>query len=204
MYSVAHAQAHARTTDAFHFLEGCLFRSKESSALTQGDLMTRPLRRRTLLIIGAVLAALVVVATVAFSIGLPGQKTPELAGPANSSSATAPPSSSAAPPPDSSASQPAIDARSVSQALQELAKDPARLMASDVKNAVSGNARDAIPNGSNVATEEESWAPDGLGGGTMIVTITPPNEPSQQYAAVMVKEDGNWKVFSTFVLGGTS
>ncbi|MBE4716585.1 hypothetical protein DAD99_00010 [Pseudarthrobacter sp. AB1] len=144
--------------------------------------------------LAGILAALSVATAVVIFIGLPGKKTVALE----------PPKTTSSPPPASFVPQPAADAPAVAQALQGLATDPAQLMASAAKTTVSGNIRDAVPTGSKIITEESSWAPDGLGGGTIFVTIAPPNQPARQYVAVMVKENGSWKVLSTFVLGGTS
>jgi hypothetical protein len=94
-------------------------------------------------------------------------------------------------------------AHQVAQALASLATDPQSLVASGAAGQVNGRARQAVPAGSTVAADERSWAPDGLGGGTMVVTVTAPRKPPVAYAAVMVSEGGRWKVLATFPLTTT-
>jgi hypothetical protein len=48
--------------------------------------------------------------------------------------------------------------------------------------------------------DEGSWAPDGLGGGTITVTVTPPGGKATTYTAVMITEGGRWKVLATMPL----
>jgi len=95
-------------------------------------------------------------------------------------------------------------ARQVAQALASLTTDPQSLVASGAAGQVNGRARQAVPAGSKVVVDEKSWAPDGLGGGTIMVTVTAPGEPPVTYATVMVPEDGKWKVLATFPLTTTS
>jgi len=91
-------------------------------------------------------------------------------------------------------------AQQVAQALASLSTHPQSLVASGAAGQVDGQARRAVPAGSKVAVDEKSWAPDGLGGGTILVTVTPPGEPPHAYAAVMVLERGQWKVLATFAV----
>ena len=48
--------------------------------------------------------------------------------------------------------------------------------------------------------DERSWAPDGAGGGSMLVTIRRPGGASTTYDAVMVQENGLWKVLATLAM----
>lgn len=91
----------------------------------------------------------------------------------------------------------AVQAHDAARALSKLASNPEELVASSAQSVVAGRARDAVPPGSKVAPDEESWAPDGLGGGTMYVSITPPGQPARDYFAVMTQEKGQWKVMAT-------
>jgi hypothetical protein len=90
--------------------------------------------------------------------------------------------------------------RQVAQALASLATDPQALVASGAAGHVDGRARQAVPAGSKVVVDEKSWAPDGVGGGTIKVTVTAPGKPPVSYATVVVFENDQWKVLATFPL----
>lgn len=90
--------------------------------------------------------------------------------------------------------------RQVAQALASLATDPQAFVAAGAARQVDGRARQAVPAGSRVVVDERSWAPDGVGGGTIKVTVTAPGKPPVSYATVVVSEDGRWKVLATFPL----
>ncbi|MFD0523869.1 hypothetical protein [Paractinoplanes durhamensis] len=89
----------------------------------------------------------------------------------------------------------------VAAALQRLSTDPGSLVSSAAAARVGADAGKAVPVGAVVSPDPGSWAPDGIGGGTMLVTITPPAGARTTYAAVMVSEEGQWKVLTTFPLG---
>jgi hypothetical protein len=135
-------------------------------------------KARTMAVAGVVVVAAGVVVG---ALALLQHRLPKAAGPA--AAATAP-----------------NQAHQVAQALASLATDPQSLVASGAAGQVHGRARRAVPAGSKVAVDEKSWAPDGLGGGTIAVTVTAPGEPPRAYAAVMVSERGRWKVLATFPL----
>jgi hypothetical protein len=59
-------------------------------------------------------------------------------------------------------------------ALAKLASDPASLVATGAGPQALAGARTAVPVGSRVVVSEGSFAPDGAGGGTVMVTVTPP------------------------------
>src|ERR1022692_1850100 len=88
----------------------------------------------------------------------------------------------------------------VAAALRKLATDPRSLVASGARPGVGGRARQAVAPGSTVVPDPRSWAPDGLGGGTMLVTITAPGRVPVSYYAVLVREAGQWKVLATIGL----
>lgn len=103
-----------------------------------------------------------------------------------------------APPPASgqsgAISAPAGQAQEVAAALSKLAEDPAALASGYLKKQVAADPAAAVRPGSKVEANPDSWAPDGIGGGTMIVTVTPPGGPAREYLAVVVKEPDGWKV----------
>ena len=87
-------------------------------------------------------------------------------------------------------------------ALARLAVDPASLVASGAGPEALAGARAAVPAGSKVEVAQSSWAPDGVGGGTVMVRVTPPQGAPVRYAAVMVREAGGWKVLATLPVTG--
>jgi len=94
------------------------------------------------------------------------------------------------------------DAALVAEALQKLETDPGSLMASGVEGMVLGEPGQAIAPGASVEVKDETWAPDGIGGGTIEVHIADPTGVSTSYLAVMVEEAGEWKVLATFPIEG--
>lgn len=56
----------------------------------------------------------------------------------------------------------------------------------------------ALPEGSILEPFEETWAPDGIGGGTINMVLRIPGEPDEYYLVVVVEESGSWKIMSTF------
>jgi hypothetical protein len=95
---------------------------------------------------------------------------------------------------------PGAQAHEVVVALAKLASDPATLVATGTGPQALAGARAAVPVGSRVVASEGSFAPDGAGGGTVMVTVTPPQGGPVSYAAVMVHEAGGWKVLATLPL----
>lgn len=108
---------------------------------------------------------------------------------------------SSTPAPGSAVSRDAAEAREAAAAVRALTTDPSSLVATGAEREVAGRATQGVPPGSEVAAEESSWAPDGVGGGTLTVTITAPGQPPTRYAAVMVHETSGWKVLATVPLG---
>lgn len=97
-----------------------------------------------------------------------------------------------------STGQPGLEeAAAVAAALEGLASEPDELVAADVRSAVGSRARQGVPAGSTVSANPASWQPDGLGGGTMTVTVTSPGQAAVTYSAVMVKQADGWKVLGT-------
>jgi hypothetical protein len=102
-----------------------------------------------------------------------------------------------------SQAQKQAQAQQVAAALRKLPTDPQALVASEAQAQVNGRARQAIPPGTRVIPDARSWAPDGVGGGTMLVTITVPKHSQVSYDAIMVSEGGQWKVLATIPVQGT-
>ena len=141
--------------------------------------------RRTLV---ALTAAVALIAGVTTWLGLrPAPPAAGRAAPAAVVDATAPSTTEA-------------DAAAAAAALSALATDPDSLVADAARPLVGAEARQAVPVGSIVTPDERTWAPDGVGGGTLAVRVTPPGGPAVDYAAVMVREAGGWKVLATLPL----
>jgi len=102
-----------------------------------------------------------------------------------------------------SANDPTAPAHDVATALNRLVADPDSLVASASRDEVGSRAGVAVPAGSTVEVDESSWAPDGAGGGVMMVTVSSPGQPPVVFATVMVLEAGGWKVLATVPTDGT-
>lgn len=89
----------------------------------------------------------------------------------------------------------ASDAETVAGVLVDLVSDPTAGAAAETESSV--NPAVAIPPGSKLLPDQTTWSPDGIGGGTMDVVLSTPGLPDQQFVAVMVREDGEWKVLGT-------
>jgi hypothetical protein len=133
-------------------------------------------RRKQLIIGGAVLAMLVgagVGTAVLVSGGDEQEQAPELAAPSKD------------------------DAQDVADALSKLPSRPQDLVATDVGSVVTAQARKAIPKNAQVTADPASWHADGLGGGTITVTVRIPGGATTVYTAMMIKERSGWKVLAT-------
>lgn len=98
----------------------------------------------------------------------------------------------------------ANQAREVAVALGQLATDPDSLVADGSRSHVGQRAQEGVPAGSSVEVDEASWAPDGVGGGTVEVTVSSPGLPTVSYVVVMVSEDGRWKVAATMPISDSA
>lgn len=90
---------------------------------------------------------------------------------------------------------PISDGEAAAAALLALTDDPAQGVAAAARQSFDPVV--ALPPGSKLTPEPDSWGPDGIGGGTMNVVLSVPEQPDTRYVAVMVKEDGQWKVLGT-------
>lgn len=102
-------------------------------------------------------------------------------------------SSTAAPPEESTGA-----GAEAAAALEALETDPESLLPTELAGTV--NFEEAIPPGTKVDADPDSWAPSEAGGGVMTVTLTLPDGSTSQVAAVMVEEAEGWKVLQTIPL----
>jgi ABC-type molybdate transport system substrate-binding protein len=102
--------------------------------------------------------------------------------------------------PSASAEPSGNQAHQVAEALGRLTTDPDSLVATGSREQVGQRAREGVPAGSTIEVDEASWAPDGVGGGTISATLRSPGQPPVTYAVVMVSESGKWKVAATIPL----
>jgi hypothetical protein len=96
------------------------------------------------------------------------------------------------------------EARSAAAALRNLSTNPTSLEASSVRSRVAGRENQAVPRGAIVVPNEKSWMPDGHGGGVMTVTVSRPGTIPINYAAVLVRDHGAWKVLATVPVSSDS
>jgi len=89
------------------------------------------------------------------------------------------------------------DARDVAAALAKLPSRPQDLVATDIRSAVAAKAREGVPKNATVSADQATWHADGLGGGTITVTVRVPGQPVAIYTAMMIKEASGWKVVAT-------
>jgi hypothetical protein len=97
----------------------------------------------------------------------------------------------------------AREAQRVADALRKLPDDPQALVASEAQGQVAGRARQAVPPGTTATPDEKSWSPDGVGGGTMLVTVAVPGHAPVTYDAIMVSQGGQWKVLATILVAAS-
>lgn len=102
-------------------------------------------------------------------------------------------------PPPTAIAQPTavarVEADEVAAALESLVHSPAAGAAEETRPTV--NPDTALPPGSKIIPDSSTWAPDGIGGGTMNVVLSLQGQEDRRYVAVMVKENGEWKVLAT-------
>lgn len=98
---------------------------------------------------------------------------------------------------------PAEVAAEVTQALEALETDPAALLPAELQEEFGADVDAALPVGTTVVADPESWEPSAAGGGVIMLELTFPDGTSQSVFAVMVQEDGAWKVLQTLPIEGT-
>lgn len=97
----------------------------------------------------------------------------------------------------SGSAAPAPEAAEVAGSLQDLVTQP-EVRLSKNAGVTAQQARAVFPTGTTVAADPTSWRPDGTGvGGVIEVSVSRPGKKPASYLAVMVKEDGIWRVLGT-------
>lgn len=150
--------------------------------------------RRRVLVAGSVLAVAGAAAAFAISSGDDSARIPQTGAGGGRTTAA---QTTAAQTRSSPTSEDEQQARQVKEALVRLPDDPAALLPAEGSGQTAASARAAVPEGTTVAVDERTWAPDGLGGGVVQVTLRTPDGERTPYVAVMVQEQGEWKVLST-------
>lgn len=91
----------------------------------------------------------------------------------------------------------------IATAVAALSSDPAKVMAR-AAGLTAEQARIAVPVGADVHADPKTWAPDASGeSGIILITVDPPGGGQEvDYAAMMVREDGQWKVLATIPMRG--
>lgn len=87
------------------------------------------------------------------------------------------------------------EAAEVAAALTALTDDPSAGVAAAAQESFEASV--ALPPGSKLTPEPSSWAPDNDGGGTMNVVLSIDGVLDSRYVAIMLEEDGHWKVLGT-------
>ncbi|WP_375405912.1 hypothetical protein [uncultured Amnibacterium sp.] len=87
------------------------------------------------------------------------------------------------------------EGRDASNALTKLTSDPGSLVPKDQKRSV--NIADAVPTGSTIQVQANSWAVASRTSGTLVATLTSPGHMAATYLVSMLKEDGRWVVLGT-------
>jgi hypothetical protein len=87
--------------------------------------------------------------------------------------------------------------------LERLPSDPGAAIATGMRG-LTPDPRAGVPAGWVLKAEPRTWSPDGMGGGTMAVTLTPPGGPATEYLVYLTDEGGSWKVVATLPVEGTA
>lgn len=86
----------------------------------------------------------------------------------------------------------------VAAVLRALPADPVAGAASTVRDLVAMDLETAVPPGATIEAEPSTWIPTGPDSGTIAMAMVVPGETStRSYIAVMVSEEGAWKLEST-------
>lgn len=83
------------------------------------------------------------------------------------------------------------------EAIAKLATAPRTVLAPEALKEFGDRLATAIPPGSSFEPVAGSWSPDKIGGATMIVEAKLPGQPAAQYAVVLARQDGQWKILAT-------
>lgn len=81
-----------------------------------------------------------------------------------------------------------------------LTNDPATVMSPEAEF-TEDQAREGLPQGSDVKVHADSWSPVGASrSGVVVITVTQPSGLEGSFAAVVQLEGEEWKIISTFPL----
>lgn len=94
-------------------------------------------------------------------------------------------------------------AADVTQALEALESDPASLLPVELQEEFGPDINAALPEGTTVSADPDSWEPSDAGGGVIVVELTYPDGTTESVFAVMVQEGNAWKVLQTLPIEGT-
>jgi hypothetical protein len=83
----------------------------------------------------------------------------------------------------------------VSSTISKLPADPGNLVS--LSSPFRSVLETAFPSGTTARTVEGSWTSEDDSQGVVQVDISRPGAPNEKYAAMMVREDGQWKVLAT-------
>ncbi|MFB9714386.1 hypothetical protein [Arthrobacter methylotrophus] len=83
----------------------------------------------------------------------------------------------------------------VAEAVQSLPADPADYVSA--QSPVRGSIAAAFPPGTTTTIVQDTWSQTVDNQGLVQVAITRPDKTKEVYAAMMVLEDGKWKVLAT-------
>lgn len=96
------------------------------------------------------------------------------------------------------------EASQVASALEVLESDPESLLPPELVGDVGvAEIETALPPGTKVTADEESWQPSTVGGGAIQVDLEFPNGTTSQVVAIMSKYPDGWKVLQTVPVGTT-
>lgn len=87
----------------------------------------------------------------------------------------------------------------VAQAVQNIPGDPAGYLSS--QSPLRSAATSAFPPGTITRIVQDTWSQTVDDQGLVQVDITRPGKNTEKYAAMMVLEDGRWKVLATVPVG---
>lgn len=102
-------------------------------------------------------------------------------------------------PTPSAAAQEGTNGERVAQTLAQLPENPEKFLAPSAREFVGDRAAEAVPAGSKVDPEPDTWAPDGMHGGVIEAVVTGPDGTKVRYVLVVeLDADGDPLVVATF------
>lgn len=144
--------------------------------------------RRAAVISGMVALAVIVLAIIAWWL-VAGSRTPP-----EPAASTPTPSLSPAPEISPTAAGSPVPAE-VAEAIDHLPTEPSQYVST--QSPVDADFSTAFPEGTTTRAVENTWSSPSETQGMVQVNISKPGTPTETYAAMMVVEDGAWKVLAT-------